>query len=522
MKANERIMSATLTIQPRERDFSRPGALAWLRPSLLDALLVSLLVWLIGYTASGGPAGLLQDAGTGVHIRTGSLILHRHAVPRWDVFSFTHDGQPWFAWEWLSDVIFSWLWQWAGLKGIVLLSAILITAAFGIVVRQMIRRGASALTALFLVHVGIAVSSVHFLARPHLFTLFLIALSLYLIELDRATPSRRILLLIPLAALWANLHGGFMALPVSLLSFAAGDAIAFLFGRTEALARAKRYALLAVGCLVASGLNPYGFAEHVHLIRYMNAEWIRRLVLEFQPPQFEGVPGLYAELLVLASGVLVFRLLARAEFGSALLVGFWLNAAMHSVRHLPVLAIVALPLAAPEVQQAWNWCVARARRGSALAVLDSIGNDHSRGLARLSIWPALAIAAIAFTSMLPFPVDFPEPRYPVSLVTKNADLLAISQVFSTDAVGDYLIYRLSPRVRVFVDGRSDMYGQKLIDEYLTVLNGGRGWDTILARSGTNAALVPANCALASLLRGRAGWVTLEDGPNFAFFRRKIL
>ena len=469
----------------------------------------------------GGAQKLFRDADAGWHIRNGEAILQQHTLPRVDPYSFSKPGAPWFAWEWLSDVIFARLYHWAGLKGIVLLSAVLITAAFGIVVRHMIRRGASALTALFLVHVGIAVSSLHFLARPHLFTLFLIALSLYLLELDRAAPSRRIYLLIPLAAVWANLHGGFMSLPVSLLCFAAGDGIAFLRGAPEALARAKRYALLAIACLAASGINPYGFAEHVHLVRYMNAEWIRKLVLEFQPPQFEGVPGLYAELLVLASAVLVFRLLVRTQFGAALLVAFWLHAALHSVRHLPVLAIVALPFAAAEVEQAWKWCVARARRDSAVAVLDSIGRDHSSGFARVSVCPVLALAAIAFTSALPFPTDFPEPRYPVSTVTRHAMILSVSQVFSTDAIGDYLIYRLSPRVRVFVDGRSDMYGPKLIDEYLTVLNGSRGWNTILDRSGANAALVPSNCGLASLLRGREGWVTLEDGPNFALFRRKI-
>jgi len=241
-------MSATLTMPPRERSLTRTGALAWLRPSLLDCLLLALLVWLIGYTASGGAAGLLQDAGTGVHIRIGDLILRRHAAPRWDVFSFTYGGRPWYAWEWLSGVLFSALNRMAGLKGIVLFSAVLITATMGIVVRHMLLRGANALTALFLAHIGIAVCSLHFLARPHLFTLCFVALSLYVLELDRAAPSRRVYLLVPLAVLWANLHGGFMALPVSLACFAAGDLIAFLRGRREALHTAKRYGWLAAVC----------------------------------------------------------------------------------------------------------------------------------------------------------------------------------------------------------------------------------------------------------------------------------
>src|SRR5205807_5177758 len=122
-----------------------------------------------------------------------------------------------------------------------------------------------------------------------LFTFLFMAVSLYAIVRDLALPSRRICLLIPLAALWANLHGGFIALPVTLACFSI---------------RSRRYAFLAAACLLASGLNPYGFSEHLHILRYMNATWIRQMVLEFQGPKFDGLPGLYAEVLVLGAAIL--------------------------------------------------------------------------------------------------------------------------------------------------------------------------------------------------------------------------
>ena len=52
-----------------------------------------------GYTA------FFRDSDTGWHIRTGEMILRNGSLPHTDPFSFTRTGQPWFAWEWLADVL---------------------------------------------------------------------------------------------------------------------------------------------------------------------------------------------------------------------------------------------------------------------------------------------------------------------------------------------------------------------------------------------------------------------------------
>ena len=76
--------------------------LPFLMPSVSDLLFVALLLSL-----SCGAMGrlLLRDAGTGWHIRNGELMLQTHAITRIDPFSATMNGQPWYAWEWLYDVV---------------------------------------------------------------------------------------------------------------------------------------------------------------------------------------------------------------------------------------------------------------------------------------------------------------------------------------------------------------------------------------------------------------------------------
>src|SRR3954471_19113741 len=78
-----------------------------LLPSLTDFAFLMPIVFLFGRME--GTKTLLGDCDTGWHIRTGEWIISNHQVPARDFFSFTKSGEVWYAWEWLSDLIFAWL-----------------------------------------------------------------------------------------------------------------------------------------------------------------------------------------------------------------------------------------------------------------------------------------------------------------------------------------------------------------------------------------------------------------------------
>src|SRR6185295_1756392 len=65
---------------------------------------------------SSGAEGLFRDSDTGWHVLNGETILSTAALPHADSFSYTHNGQPWFAWEWLSDVLLGGAHRIAGLS----------------------------------------------------------------------------------------------------------------------------------------------------------------------------------------------------------------------------------------------------------------------------------------------------------------------------------------------------------------------------------------------------------------------
>ena len=157
---------------------SRQSRLApYLLPSLADTLFISLLAAL----AFGSPSlHLLGDPGIGWHIRTGEWILQNHAVPHTDLFS--NVARPWFAWEWLFEIGAAKVHGWWGLNGVLAAGAAVIALTFALLFRLTLRRGASLLAAVLFVVLAAIASTIHCLARPHLFTWLFTLLCWYLIE----------------------------------------------------------------------------------------------------------------------------------------------------------------------------------------------------------------------------------------------------------------------------------------------------------------------------------------------------
>src|ERR1700687_3159388 len=113
-------------VRPPSGSMESMLASRWARlliPSLSDLFFIALLFWLFMSSAAGW-ASLLTGGDVGWHIRTGEYILDHHALRRHDLYSFSKPDAPWFAWEWLADVLDGGLHRIAGLKGVVLMSGV--------------------------------------------------------------------------------------------------------------------------------------------------------------------------------------------------------------------------------------------------------------------------------------------------------------------------------------------------------------------------------------------------------------
>ena len=517
---------------------SPSGAARWLTPTLTDVFFIALVLWIF----ASGPMGwtaLLADGDTGWHIRTGEFVLDHGYVPDHDLFSYSKPGETWYAWEWLSDVIFALLHRQWGLKAITLLAGVLIIASVAILLAHMIWRGANFFIALPLALMAVGVSSIHYLARPHVFTLFLLPICLWLLDRDRRRPDRAVWILIPVAVIWTNLHGGYMALIacLGLLVVASGfeclpDWLARR--RPAALPALKRYALLAAGCAAATFVNPFGYRLHLHIANYLQSEFIHEVVQEFQSPSFRGESMRQFELLLFVGLLLVGVALLRPtgqrgrDYAAMLWVIYWAHQSLSSVRHATIYVLVAAPFIATVLSDWVAVWVARQPRKSVAAILASLGNDLAPKFRSVSVWVVIFLAVLPFidSARMKWPTDFPREKFPLALLHQHKQLLAERRVFTTDQWGDYLIYQSYPQQRVFIDGRSDFYGAKLGRQYMRLFGGDLDWEKVLNQHRFEVVLAPRDWPLVALLKLHPDWQLLGEDrklkENEAFlFVRKV-
>src|SRR5262245_43432940 len=166
---------------------------------------------------SQGAQGLFRDSDTGWHILNGETILTTGTLPRVDNFSYTRGGQPWFAWEWMSDVLLGAAHRIAGLSGVALLAGFAIALTAWGAARLSLSLGGNLFVTAAAMVVLLQTTSIHWLARPHVFSW------LFALVFVACAEHRRFLYGLPvLACLWANMHGSFLLGPAILLFYSVG------------------------------------------------------------------------------------------------------------------------------------------------------------------------------------------------------------------------------------------------------------------------------------------------------------
>jgi type IV secretory pathway VirB2 component (pilin) len=492
-------------------------------PSLSDLFFVAVLVWVCMSSGAAGWEGLLADADIGWHIRAGEWILDHHAVPHQDLYSFSKAGAPWYAWEWGSDVIYASLHRLAGLKGVVLFAGVLIALFAWTLLRRMVGRGVHLLWAMAVSLLGVGASSMHFLARPHLFTLLFLSVAVWMIEIDRKESSeasaRRLWLLVPLTVVWTNLHGGFLALIAVLGLTAIGIAIEAWMKRGD-FRQAVRYAALAAACSAASLINPYGYHLHVHVAEYLRSDWIRDIIQEFQSPVFRNENVLQFEALMLIGLIAAGLLFRRGRVAEGLWIVYFAHMSLQSVRHVPIFVTVCAPVIAAEISDWWRAWTGGAKKSSLLGIVNQVSGDLAPSFLRVSAWPFLLVGAlVVMGAPIKWPKDFPEVMFPVKMIQAHPTEILNTRLLTTDQWGDYLIY-LNPQQKVYVDGRSDFYGKEIGDDYLRMTGGQWDWEQIMKKNGFTSVLLPTQTPLVQLLKRDPEWRVEEDsGKTILLVRR---
>lgn len=385
-----------------------------------------------------------QDLGR--HLLLGNIILETGSVPKTNLFSYTHPDFPFINTHYLSEVIFYVVTDLFGLTGLLLLMALLATATFSMLFILAIRRVRMPLLTCAVSLLFLPLLFERTDLRPEIFSFFLTSVFLVILYRYRKAHTRLIFLLIPLMFLWVNLHIYFI-LGIALIGIFLID-LAVEHRRSLRSRRVLLLCLVLLGACAATLLNPNGIQGALYPFRvlenygYTIEENQTVFFLEgigFTKPSFP-----YLKFSVLLLGIVLTVNIKRAKPVDWLLFLAGTYLAFSAVRNIPLFALLTLiPLidnAAILIRKLPHPSQHRLRLLRAVALLAIIvllllrlQDNAQRG-----IDPAVPQGAKAG-------VDF--------FVSNNLS----GPIYNNFDIGSYLIYRLYPKERVFVDGRPEAY-----------------------------------------------------------------
>jgi hypothetical protein len=459
----------------------------------------------IGFLLSGKKM-LGLDSDIGRHLILGDYILSNLSIPTGNILSFTLAGLPRPPYEWLAQIFFALANRLLQIDGVITLAATVVAFTFYLVFKRSNKLSGLPLISLLLTVLGAIAASVHWLPRPHIWTFLFFAIWIEKLDLLERDERAKIWVLPILMLLWVNLHGGFIFGFVAWFIYLAGNllelALQFDLSRRNVVIK-----LLVVGVasFAVTAISPSGLEIWSPVIN-ASSKFILANTLETQSPNFY-LPQFWPFLLLVGCGLVLpglggRRLPASQLFllaGTAIL-GFWMarNIPLFAIAAPPILAIAAQPLA---------------EHIRPLARIE-INFRNVNNIARGIFWPIIIIiGALTFFYYRDFQTDsriykFPDNQLPVKAVDWLIAHPIKGNMFNDINWGGYLLYRLWPEQKVFIDSQSDFYGEELTREYAGSIAANPLWVEVFRKYEIKWVIIPPDSDLSKELIKNSEWKTL--------------
>jgi hypothetical protein len=437
-----------------------PAAPTWLRPLLLGLTAILFLTWFTGE---------VSDTDIWLHLMTGRHTLETRALTVPDPFCYTsnlssraYPGEAKTRYfnlthEWLAQIIIYLTHAATGFPGLVLLRAVLLIAFCGLVGLMVWWRTSGFYRSLAAAIAAGAVASSFQQSRPFLVTFVLLAVTMAILERRRWMWA-----LVPVFIFWANCHGGYFMGWVMLGAYCGEALIQRL--RQRPVEGERQLWLVTIASFLASAINPNGFRVIEIMLRY-RASSIQASNLEWQYPAFWLPPYGYAVVLI---GSLAAMLIARRRTRPVDWILYFVfgAASLMAVRNTILMGLVGAVLLGAYLP-VWKRVIPAAAEFAAATLV-------------------VVAIALAVQSGGVFQLHAAEWLLP----TRAADFLQAHNVsgrmFNTYENGGYLVWRLWPTERDFIDPRG--LSEEAYADYSRILyyadsNGGKSSEELLAKYG---------------------------------------
>lgn len=468
------------------------------------------------------------DTDTWWHLRSGEYILRTHSIPRHDVFSHTVTGKPWIDHGWLAQIAIYLLYAAFGYAGLGLALAAVVTLAFVFIFLQ---SEENLYLRAFIAVLAAITSAVVWIARPQIVSFLLTAVFSYILYLYKRK-GRNYLFLIPLlTVLWVNVHGAFITGFILLGCYVISEVLNNLLGHRDdrVLSYGEIASLIKVSliALVVLVVNPNTYQMYLYPFKTVGIGALRDYIQEWASPdfhQFHLHPFIWMVLLILVAVGLSRR---RIDFTDLVLTSFFCYMALWAGRNIALFALVAAPVlmryGAEAIRTLWE----------AIQAYDVEQGLSQLGRKQIAPGPWLAgvnwLILILLLSLCVLKVYQPlrsevnlaaqEEYLPVEAVRFIRASNLPGPMFNSYNWGGYLIWHLYPDYPVFIDGRTDLYDDEFIREYVKVTLVKPGWRKVLDQYGVNFILIESDSILAAFLAEGDEWQSVYADTVATVFLR---
>jgi len=453
------------------------------------------------------------DTDTWWHIRSGEYTL-THGMIYADPFSFTKAGEPWTNHSWGAQIVLYGFWRLAGNFGLAIYTSALATAGMAVVYRMC--TGNVYLRAFALV-IGASTAAVFWSPRPQMISFFLSTVILYLLYLHKRKKIDRLWLVPVVMGIWGNLHAGFSIGFILLFGSIAGEILGNIFNPNSEYAvpwsGVRKLVIVTLVSVAALLINPYGLQMLTVPFQTVNVGVLQNFIQEWNSPNFHERQTWPFVFLLLGLFGAVGGSPKKLDWTDFVLASGTAFLALLAGRNIAVFAVVATPILTyhlDAILTARGW------------VLQPVRYVTPR-MARLNLVLVTIIALGALAKVLlvldnKSVMKAQEERLPVRVARYLNEERPAGPMFNSYNWGGYLMFA-APDYPVFVDGRTDMYGDDFLTTYLQTATGSPNWQKTLNDYAVNLVVVEAQSGLARALRDEPGWrLGYEDEMAVAFVR----
>jgi hypothetical protein len=331
---------------------------------------------------------------------------------------------------------------------------------------------------------------------------------------------------------WANIHGGFAVGFMLIVTYLVGEVVNHLTRHQDdpvlGWPQLKNLGIVTLISLAVVVINPHTWRMWVYPFQTVGIGALRDFIQEWQSPDFHQAhaqPFVVMLLLVIAA---MARSGRRADWTDLALIAMWTVWSLFAGRNIAIFGVVGTPILARYADLAWSRQWQTWEYHHVPFSTTSTGSS-SGGLKSLRVtlnWVLLILVTSAALIKISLPLSretnlrIERSTMPYEAVEFIREQRPAGPMLNSYNWGGYLIFKLWPDYPVYIDGRTDLYDDRFIRRYLSVVAAQDGWEQILSDDRINLVLIEHDSALAKFLRRDSNWSEIYQDEMAAIFSRK--